>query len=92
VGEARKDGINTTGFDYVFEGKQRKYYPDYLTDNSVYVEIKGYGQAQWQAKLKTFPHKIEVLGKREIAPILTYVIEKYGKDFVRMYEKKPESP
>ncbi len=38
------------------------------------------------------PHKIEVLGKREIAPILTYVIEKYGKDFVRMYEKKPESP
>jgi|SanBayMetagenome_1026888.scaffolds.fasta_scaffold42991_1 endogenous inhibitor of DNA gyrase (YacG/DUF329 family) len=83
---------NMTGFDYVFEGKQRKYYPDYLIDNSVYVEIKGYDQAQWQAKLKAFPHKIEVLGKREIAPILTYVIEKYGKDFVRMYEKKPESP
>lgn len=82
---------NTKGFDYVFEGKQHKYYPDYSTDTSVYVEVKGYDQAQWQAKLKAFPEKIEVFGKKEMAPILSYVVEKYGKDFIRLYEKNQET-
>jgi len=82
---------NTQGFEYAFEGKQRKYYPDYLMEDETYVEVKGYETEQWKSKLSQFSGRLLVLGENEMKPILDYVVEKYGKDFVRLYEKKPET-
>lgn len=79
---------NVQGFPYEYEGKTYKYYPDfYIEDSENYLEIKGQITEKWKAKLKNFPHKIDVLYYSEMKPILKYVVEKYGKDFVRLYDK-----
>lgn len=77
---------NRKTFPYKFEGKTRKYMPDWIM-NGEYVEIKGYWSEQWEAKLKQFPkdETLRVLTEKEIKPYLDYVIEKYGKDFVKLY-------
>lgn len=75
-------------FEYQFEGKSHKYYPDFELEDGILVEIKGYWSKQWQAKLDQLPKdkKLLILGKNEMTPILEYVKEKYGKDFVKLYE------
>ena len=75
---------NKEGFEYEFENKIRKYFPDFIVDGK-YVEIKGYDSPQWQAKLEQFPHKIEVLQKEEIKKYIDYASKKYG-NFIGMYE------
>jgi hypothetical protein len=61
--------------------------PDWIVDNK-YIEIKGYCDEQWQAKLAQFPKDeiLEVLTEQEIKPYIDYVIEKYGKDYINLYE------
>jgi hypothetical protein len=76
---------NEQGFDYVFEDKARKYYPDFVVGDE-YIEIKGYHSKQFDAKVLQFPFKLNVLHKNELKPILDYVISKYGKNFVEKYE------
>ena len=60
-------------------------------EDGTYVEVKGYETEQWKSKLSQFSGRLLVLGENEMTPILDYVVEKYGKDFVRLYEKKPET-
>jgi len=86
-------GINVErcerGFKYTFEGKERTYYPDfYLPVTDTYIEVKGYYDAKSKAKKEQFVGNLLILQKREMKPILNYVIEKYGKNFVDMYEVK----
>lgn len=78
---------NKKQFLYTYKNKQHNYIPDWKIDNK-YVEIKGYWTEQWQAKLDQFPkeEKLTVLTKKEIKPYLDYVIESYGKDFIKLYE------
>lgn len=76
---------NEQGFDYVFEDKARKYYPDFVVGDE-YIEIKGYHSKQFDAKVVQFPFKLNVLHKKELKPILDYVISKYGKNFVEKYD------
>lgn len=79
---------NNKPYVYEFEGR-RRYYPDFIIDD-VFYEIKGYHFPEaTKAKLKYFPHKIVLIGKKEIKPYLEYVEQKYGKDFVRLYEVCP---
>jgi SanA protein len=68
-------------------GKNHTYMPDWIVDNK-YIEIKGYCDEQWQAKLAQFPKDeiLEVLTEQEIKPYIDYVIEKYGKDYINLYE------
>lgn len=75
---------NLEKFDYTFEGVSKKYIPDFVV-NGKFVEVKGYDSPQWQAKLSCFPHSIEVYGKEEMKKVLDVVIERYGKDFLKMY-------
>lgn len=76
-------------FEYKFEGKIHKYYPDFQLEDGTIVEIKGYESKQWKAKLDYLPKSsvLQILGKNEMKPILDYVISKYGKDFISLYEK-----
>ena len=75
----------------MFEGSIHKYYPDFILETGEYVEVKGAEKTnQWKAKLEQFPKDkiLNVIGKDQIGQYLSYVIEKYGKDFVNLYEKK----
>lgn len=77
---------NKQGFPYIINGKSKKYYPDFQLSDGTYVEIKGYLSLEFEKKKESFPHKLQVLTFAEIKPILEYVKNKYGKDFIKLYE------
>lgn len=70
---------------YTFNGRVRKYYPDFLVDGEI-VEIKGWKTEQWEAKLQENPD-VKVMSHEQIKPILDYVVMMYGGDFTRLYEQ-----
>lgn len=78
----------TEKFNYIFDGKMHKYNPDFILENGEYVEIKGWSCQKWQAKVDQFPKhkKLCILMKDQLKTIIDYVISKYGKDFIRLYE------
>lgn len=76
---------NWKQFPYIWEGEEHKYIPDFKR-NGTYVEIKGYETERDKAKHEQFPHKLVVLRREEMKPILKYVTDRYGKDFIRLYE------
>jgi len=78
---------NNRGFDYTYNGLIKKYYPDFMVVDE-YIEIKGYHSKQVDAKISQFPHKLTVLHKNDLSEVFQYVEQKYGKDFVELYEKK----
>lgn len=78
---------NTKKFPYVFEEKQRNYIPDfYRADLDSFIEVKGYRSVQFDAKVSCFPKTLIVLYENDMDPILGYVVERYGLDFVSLYE------
>lgn len=80
---------NTKCFNYILDGIKRSYFPDfYLVDENKYIEIKGYYDNKTKEKEKQFPknEKLIILKQKEMQPILDYVINKYGKDFIKLYE------
>jgi hypothetical protein len=80
---------NLEGFDYIYNGKNHKFYPDFIKKDGLYIEIKNYKSDLTDAKLKFFTKKIKILYKEDIKKkILPYIIKKYGKDFIRLYELK----
>ncbi len=81
---------NTKGFEYFFEDKIHKYFPDfYIPDGDYFIEIKGYPNKQNDAKIEQFKHKIIVLYKQDMKEIISYVISKYGNNFIELYEGNP---
>ena len=79
---------NWKKFEYKFKGKIKYYIPDFILNNNDYVEVKGYWTKQFQMKIQQFPFNLEVFSKKEMKPILNYVIHKYGKNYINLYEKK----
>jgi hypothetical protein len=78
---------NTEKFEYQFDGAKHLYTPDFkINDN--YIEIKGFRTVQVNEKINQFTKNLIVLEERELTPILKYVIEKYGKDYIRLYESR----
>ena len=75
---------NTEKRTYIWENKERTYVPDFVVDDCI-VEIKGYKSEQWLAKLKHNPD-IMVLYFNDMDFIFDYVISKYGKNFISLYE------
>lgn len=71
---------NTQKFDYTFDGKIKKYIPDFIVDDK-YVEIKGYFTSEVEAKIHNFPSIIEIIGPKEIIPYIEYAKEKGGNNF-----------
>ena len=73
---------NTDSFQYIFEGKQKQYYPDFIINN-VYYEIKGYKRKNTVAKIQYFPKELclIVIDKTTIKPYLEYVKSTYGEHF-----------
>lgn len=77
---------NTERRTYEFKGKTKGYFPDFIVSGEL-IEIKGYTSKEWEAKLAANPD-VKPLYKEEMKPILKYAVDKYGKDYVKMYEKK----
>jgi hypothetical protein len=75
---------NLASRTYIWDGEIRKYLPDFIVDGSL-VEVKGYSSPQWQAKLDANPD-IVVYGKSAMQPILKYIVDNYGRDYIRLYE------
>lgn len=78
---------NKTAFVYEFEGKTRKYYPDfYLIKDQKYVEIKGRMTNNDHAKLDQFPAEIILLMKSDMNEMFNYVYLKYGRNLIDLFE------
>jgi hypothetical protein len=56
-----------------------------MNDNQ-YIEIKGFVTDEAIAKIKYFPHKIDLIDENKIQPYIKYTEEKYGKDYIKLYE------
>lgn len=78
---------NRERFQYRIDGKLHHYTPDFICDGK-YVEIKGYINEKWKAKVEQFPKDktLLILYKTDMKPYLDYVVNKYGKDFIKLYE------
>lgn len=77
---------NTEGFPYFYDGNNHNYHPDYILEDGSYVEIKNYKSDLTEAKLANFPHKIKIMYKEDLEYIFNYVIGKYGKDYINLYD------
>jgi len=82
---------NTKGFEYLnTEGYISNYYPDfYIESEETYIEIKGYKEKEFNNKHNFFKEKIIIIDKKDIKPILFYVKNKYGNNFIELYEGNP---
>lgn len=78
---------NKEKFSYVFEDKIRNYTPDFI-QNGKLIEIKGYLNEEVQTKINTVPNLV-VLFKKDLLNEFEYVENKYGKDFIKLYEGNP---
>ena len=81
---------NNTGFVYLYKGKKRKYYPDFIS-NKIYFEIKGRRKYEEmddidKEKISQFKKELKVLYSKDIDPYLKYVKNKYGENFISLYE------
>jgi hypothetical protein len=78
---------NTEKFQYEHENKIKNWIPDFILEDNSYVEIKGYFTEKVSAKLKNFERPIKLLMKNELKEVFEYVTNRYGKDYIRLYEK-----
>lgn len=74
-------------FQYEYDGKTRNYLPDFIIENDIYVEIKGYESEIDKIKYNCIPNLI-VIKKIDIEPIIEYIINRYDKNYVDMYSNK----
>lgn len=80
---------NKEGFPYFFNGKSKKYYPDFILSDGTYIEIKNYKTDQVESKSLQFPKtkNLKILYGKDLTNIFLYVINTYGKDYVKLYQK-----
>lgn len=76
---------NTKKFEYIWKDKVYRWIPDFIINN-VYYEIKGFSTLQNEAKFICFNHPLKILYKNDMVNIIKYVVDKYGKDFISLYE------
>ena len=74
----------TEPIKYMFNNEEHKYFPDFITNEGI-IEIKGYKTEQWEAKLIQ-ANNIKVLYKEDMKPYLDYVHDKYGFDYINLYD------
>lgn len=75
---------NTEKRTYIWQEVVKNYIPDFIVEGAL-IEIKGYKTEQWLAKLEANPD-VKVLYEKDLEPVLNYVKNKYGKDFISLYE------
>ncbi len=79
---------NCEKFEYSFENKILKWIPDFILDDNSYVEIKGFLTEKTEAKFRCFKKPLKVLLGKNLKEIFEFVINKFGKDFIKLYKKE----
>lgn len=74
---------NKEGFEYEFEGKKHRYYPDFIYEDGTYIEIKGQMSEKDKVKILGFPNTLLVLRKEEMSNML-YYSNRFYKKFVNL--------
>lgn len=77
---------NFESFEYYFNKKKHRYFPDFKIAKNQYVEIKGVITDQLTAKIRYFPHTLIILYEKQMKMYLEYVREKYGKNYITLYD------
>jgi len=75
---------NTKKYSYFWDGKTRDYIPDFIQNDEI-IEIKGYVNEQTKIKLNTLTN-LRILFRKDLEKEFQYVISKYGKNFISLYE------
>lgn len=70
---------------YIFEGKQCKFYPDFIVNGEL-IEIKGYFDKRNIEKKKQNP-QVRFIDKNGIKKYMNYTISTHGEDFIKMYNQ-----
>lgn len=89
---------NTKSFDYIENGKKRKYFPDFIVGEQL-IEIKGdhfksgdLYEKHWKLKEEICKREnIKVLYSSELSPMFDYVYKKYGKNYLKQFQIKKDS-
>jgi len=83
---------NTIGYDYLdLNNKNKKYYPDFIINNKYFLEIKNYVSKETTNKINQFEFSLKTLYKNDLnKKILPYVINKYGKKYISLYDNYKE--
>jgi len=79
---------NNKGFEYHYNGKNLKFYPDFIV-NDIYYEIKGFKIKKDEYKWNNFPYQLKILYKEDLKDIFTYIKMIYGKNFINLYQNNP---
>jgi hypothetical protein len=77
---------NWNSFPYTFEGRERRWIPDFRLKDGTYLEIKGYTSPQAEAKFAAFSHGLIIVKWENMKFVFEHVVKKYGRDFIRLYE------
>ena len=72
---------------YILEGKEYEYHPDFIVNDKDIYEIKGIKSKNSEAK-QLYNKDIKFLYKDNMKLYLDYVINKYGQNFIDLYDKK----
>lgn len=73
--------------NYMFNNRIKTYNPDFIVNNTDTIEIKGYKDERWPEKQKYCEeYNIIIIDDKGIIPYLKYVINAYGRDFIKLYE------
>jgi hypothetical protein len=81
---------NHNSFFYIHEGKQYRYYPDFI-QNGEYIEIKGFLRSNDKSKFEQFPGQLKILYEKDIKEHIEYCKQKYGYHFEELYEGNPHN-
>lgn len=76
---------NKLRFKYEFEGEFFYYTPDFVMEDGILIEIKGFETKKTLAKYPVVDN-LKVLKEKDLKYIIDYTINKYGKDFIKLYE------
>lgn len=83
---------NIKGFEYINSKKENKrYFPDFILESGEYIEIKNFTTEDVLLKAQALINldlKITIIDKENINPYLEYVKNKYGKNFIELYDKQ----
>ena len=77
---------NTEKFPYLWENEIHYYIPDFILEDGSYIEVKGYRTKQVEEKIKQFKYPLEIIDKHNIKAYIKYVENKYGKNYIELYE------
>ena len=78
----------TISFEYQYKGETHNFFPDFIVDGT-FVEIKNRHSELTDCKINDIPKdvKFKILYSKDIKKYLDYVFDKYGPNWVEMYDR-----